>query len=97
MTPSCLRISAISPVPVLRGMTTTLSLCRGPLAVTSCCSMEKPKMPAMARATNRVSRPLNSESMPLRRRRSLGGGGGAIAGLMASLGDRGARRGCADP
>jgi hypothetical protein len=35
--------------------------------------------------------------MPLRRRRSFGGGGGAIEGLMASLGDLGDSRGCADP
>jgi hypothetical protein len=35
--------------------------------------------------------------MPLRRRRSFGGGGGAIEGLIASLGDRGERRGCCEP
>ncbi len=34
--------------------------------------------------------------MPLRRR-SFGGGGGAIDGLMASFGERGASRGCDAP
>ncbi len=75
-------------------MTTTLSAAKGPLAVTSRSTMLNPNTSAIAMATKSVSRPLATESIPPRLRRMRGGGGGAAIGLIASLGDRGAMRGC---
>jgi hypothetical protein len=82
-------------VPVLRGIKTTLSAWSGPGAVTSRCSTVNPKNPAIAAATRSVRKPLRAASIPPRRRRRRGGGAGAAIGLIASLGLRGAQRGCA--
>src|SRR5215212_316373 len=96
MTPSRFRSAAISPVPVLRGIRTTLSSCSGPFWLASRSSTPMPKTAATANAISNVRKPLKAERNPPRGFLARGGGGGAAMGLMASLGERGASR-CGAP
>ena len=96
MTPSRLRASAISEVPLRGGMTTTLSAASGPGSRICRSNSVTPIIAAMARMTAAVSRPLIVLSNPPRSRTGRSGGGGAAVGLIASLGLRGdARFSCA--
>ncbi len=92
ITPSRRRISAISPVPLRVGITTTLSAASGPGSWIWRWNRVKPIIAPMATTTAKVRSPLIVAMSPPRSRTGRSGGGGAAVGLMASWGERGESR-----